>query len=203
MTQKRTERSSRGNKRFIAARNIPSVSRRRLLQMVAGASALTLSSGLLAACGDDDDDDDDDTSSGGTTDEPTATEEAAGGEDEATATEGEMAGGEDEATATEGDGSGEAEATATEGEMTGEDSAAYESCAVGGTLTYALSLDPPNMDPHIDTGSAAANVKMQIYTGLTRFWIGGEIQAGSGRELRDLRRWPDLYLPAREGVTLS
>jgi hypothetical protein len=39
---------------------MPALSRRRLLQMIAGASALTVTSGLLAACGDDDDDDDTD-----------------------------------------------------------------------------------------------------------------------------------------------
>lgn len=146
---------------------IPGVSRRRLLQMVAGASALTVTSGLLAACGDDDDDDDD-TGGGDTTDEPTATEEMA---DEPTEAED---GGEEEPT--EAEDGGEGDATPTEGEASGGGDEAWEACAIGGTLIYALSSDPPNMDPHIDTGSAAANVKMQIYTGLTRFWIGGEIQ---------------------------
>jgi glutathione transport system substrate-binding protein len=152
---------------------LPSLSRRRLLQMAAGASALTLSSGLLAACGDDDDDDDDDDTGG---DAATATEGDAGGGD-MTATEGE-----DDGEATESDAGDEPTEAEDGGDATESDSGAggedpaYEACAVGGTLIYALSSDPPNMDPHIDTGSAAANVKMQIYTGLTRFWLGGEIE---------------------------
>ena len=128
---------------------LPALSRRGLLKMVAGASALTVTSGLLAACGGDDDDDDDDDGgdSGGGAADPTATEAAM--DDEATPTE------EDEPEPTE---AGDAEV------------------CEGGTLIYALSSDPPNMDPHVATGSAAQNVKFQLYTGLARYWEGGEIQ---------------------------
>ena len=180
---------------------VPSLSRRRLLQMMGGATALTISSGLLAACGGDDDDD-----SGSTA--PTATESAGGG-GEATATEAtssgaeptatESAGAGGEATATEAT-SGGAEPTPTEA-MTSSGDPAYDACAVGGTLTYALSSDPPNMDPHIDTGSAAANVKMQIYTGLTRFWIGGEIQPDLAESFEVSDDGLTYTFSLRDGVT--
>lgn len=39
----------------------------------------------------------------------------------------------------------------------------------GGTLTFGLSSDPPNLDPHVSTGTAAMNVKMQVYNGLVRY----------------------------------
>lgn len=45
----------------------------------------------------------------------------------------------------------------------------------GGTLTFGLSSDPPNLDPHVSTGTAAMNVKMQVYNGLVRYWRKGEI----------------------------
>jgi glutathione transport system substrate-binding protein len=44
----------------------------------------------------------------------------------------------------------------------------------GGELKWALSSDPPNLDPHIDTGTAARAVKICIYNGLMRYWTNGE-----------------------------
>ena len=39
----------------------------------------------------------------------------------------------------------------------------------GGELIFALSSDPPNLDPHISTGTAARTVKLQLYNGLLRY----------------------------------
>jgi ABC-type transport system substrate-binding protein len=46
----------------------------------------------------------------------------------------------------------------------------------GGELSFALSADPPNLDPHIATGTAARNVKLQVYNGLMRYWSGGVVE---------------------------
>lgn len=43
----------------------------------------------------------------------------------------------------------------------------------GGELIYALSSDPPNLDPHISTGTAARTVKLQLYNGLLRYHEDG------------------------------
>lgn len=135
------------------------LSRRSMLKGATAMAAVGMFGGLLAACGGDDDDDD----------TPAATATTGSGAGAATATTG---GG--EATATTGGG---AEATATTGGG-GEATAVptTELGAPGGELIYGLSSDPPNMDPHIATGAASETVKMQIYCGLLRFWIGGEIQ---------------------------
>ncbi|RIK43206.1 MAG: hypothetical protein DCC58_09915 [Chloroflexi bacterium] len=69
-----------------------------------------------------------------------------------------------------------AEPTATTGGGAAEPTATSGLGAPGGELIYGLSSDPPNMDPHIATGAAAETVKMQIYLGLLRFWLDGEIQ---------------------------
>lgn len=45
----------------------------------------------------------------------------------------------------------------------------------GGELKWALSADPPNLDPHVSTGYAARAVKMQIYNCLVRYWSDGSI----------------------------
>lgn len=45
----------------------------------------------------------------------------------------------------------------------------------GGTLRWGLSTDPPNLDPHVSSGSAAANVKMNVYSGLVRYDAEGNI----------------------------
>jgi glutathione transport system substrate-binding protein len=127
------------------------LSRRAILRGAASAAAVGMLGGLLAACGDDDDDDGDA--------EPTTS----GGGGAATATTG---GGAATATTSGGGAASPAATTASGG----------ESGQPGGELIYGLSSDPPNMDPHIATGAAAETVKMQIYNGLLRFWIGGEIQ---------------------------
>ncbi|HEU0165380.1 MAG TPA: ABC transporter substrate-binding protein [Thermomicrobiales bacterium] len=38
----------------------------------------------------------------------------------------------------------------------------------GGTLIYGLSTDPPNLDPRVGSGYAAATVKQQVYSSLIR-----------------------------------
>lgn len=38
----------------------------------------------------------------------------------------------------------------------------------GGSLIYGLSTDPPNLDPRVDSGYAAATVKQQVYSSLVR-----------------------------------
>jgi glutathione transport system substrate-binding protein len=43
----------------------------------------------------------------------------------------------------------------------------------GGELIFALSSDPPNLDPHISTGTAARTVKLQLYNGLLRYFEDG------------------------------
>jgi glutathione transport system substrate-binding protein len=45
----------------------------------------------------------------------------------------------------------------------------------GGELKFGLSSDPPNLDPHVTTGTAAMNVKMMVYNGLVRYWRKAEI----------------------------
>src|SRR5436190_295661 len=46
----------------------------------------------------------------------------------------------------------------------------------GGTLTYGLSADPPNLDPQVSKGAAAQTVKQLVYNSLLRYWRGGKIQ---------------------------
>ena len=46
---------------------------------------------------------------------------------------------------------------------------------IGGTLQWGLSTDPPNLDPHVASGSSAANVKMNVYSGLVRYDKDGAI----------------------------
>ncbi len=46
----------------------------------------------------------------------------------------------------------------------------------GGTLTYGLSADPPNLDPQVSKGAAAQTVKELVYNNLLRYWRGGKIQ---------------------------
>jgi ABC-type transport system substrate-binding protein len=45
----------------------------------------------------------------------------------------------------------------------------------GGELRYALSSDPPNLDPHIAAGTAARAVKLMAYNSLAQFEASGEI----------------------------
>lgn len=158
----------------LTSRFSSSLSRRRVLQMSVGGLALTAMSSLLAACGDDDDDDDD--GGGGATDPTATTGEDSSGDEEATEPAedgGEATEAPDEGGATEEGGVAD-EGTAAD--SPGEESASDLTCEDGGTLVYALSTDPPNMDPHVDTGTGANNVKYQIYNGLTRFWEGGEVE---------------------------
>lgn len=45
----------------------------------------------------------------------------------------------------------------------------------GGELTYALSSDPPNLDPHIASGTAARAVKLMTYNSLAQFEANGDM----------------------------
>ncbi|HXX39874.1 MAG TPA: ABC transporter substrate-binding protein [bacterium] len=47
--------------------------------------------------------------------------------------------------------------------------------ASGGTLVFGLSLEPPSLDPQVDSGTAALTVKLQLYRGLVAFYNGGKI----------------------------
>ncbi|HYM70811.1 MAG TPA: ABC transporter substrate-binding protein [bacterium] len=46
----------------------------------------------------------------------------------------------------------------------------------GGTLIYGLSTEPPDLDPHVDSGVSAGTVKMAVYQGLVRYGHGGVIE---------------------------
>ncbi|MGH2533165.1 MAG: ABC transporter substrate-binding protein [Thermomicrobiales bacterium] len=46
----------------------------------------------------------------------------------------------------------------------------------GGEIIYALSSDPPNLDPHVGSGTAAQNVKVQIYSTLATYAHDGTLQ---------------------------
>ena len=45
----------------------------------------------------------------------------------------------------------------------------------GGTLIYGLSVDPPDLEPHINSGASNGTVKMAVYEGLVKYWHGGRI----------------------------
>lgn len=45
----------------------------------------------------------------------------------------------------------------------------------GGEITYALSTDPPNLDPHIASGTAARAVKLMVYNSLAQFEASGDM----------------------------
>jgi len=45
----------------------------------------------------------------------------------------------------------------------------------GGEITYALSSDPPNLDPHIASGTAARAVKLMVYNSLAQFEASGDM----------------------------
>ncbi len=45
----------------------------------------------------------------------------------------------------------------------------------GGTLIYGLSIDPPDLEPHVNSGASNGTVKMAVYEGLVKYWTGGQI----------------------------
>jgi peptide/nickel transport system substrate-binding protein len=45
----------------------------------------------------------------------------------------------------------------------------------GGTLVYGLSVDPPDLEPHINSGASNGTVKMAVYEGLVKYWQEGKI----------------------------
>ncbi len=79
--------------------------------------------------------------------------------------------------------------------------AAQDEPQPGGELIYGLSSDPPNLDPHINSGTAARSVKLMVYNNLARQWVSGNVEPDLAE------RWeisPDgleyaFYL--RQGVT--
>ena len=48
--------------------------------------------------------------------------------------------------------------------------------AAPGVLTFGLSSEPPNLDPALNTGTAAQTVKLQIYRGLFQFGPAGALE---------------------------
>jgi hypothetical protein len=55
--------------------------------------------------------------------------------------------------------------------------------ATPGTLTFGLSSYPPSIQPWLNTGTAAATVKLMIYRGLTGFAPDGSPARRACREL--------------------
>jgi peptide/nickel transport system substrate-binding protein len=45
----------------------------------------------------------------------------------------------------------------------------------GGTLIYGLSTEPPDLDPHVNSGASSGTVKMAVYDGLVKYGHGGTI----------------------------
>ncbi|MCM8750102.1 ABC transporter substrate-binding protein [Thermomicrobiaceae bacterium CFH 74404] len=73
--------------------------------------------------------------------------------------------------------------------------------AHGGELIYALSSDPPNLDPHISTGTAARCVKLQLYNGLLRYGVDGELLPDLAAEWEISDDGLQYTVVLREGVT--
>ncbi len=48
--------------------------------------------------------------------------------------------------------------------------------APGATLTFGLSSEPPNLDPQLNTGTAAQTVKLQLYRGLFAYTATGGVE---------------------------
>lgn len=128
------------------------VTRRSLLRLGAGVLGASAIMPLLAACGDDDAEDEEGSA-------PVAADPTTAPEDEATA---------EPEGATEETESGETPATDDTSEEEGE--AVY-----GGELIYGLSSDPPNLDPHVSTGTAARAVKLQVYNSLAQYERDGTV----------------------------
>ncbi len=126
------------------------MSRRSVLRLGIAAVAATSAASLLAACGSSDKD--------------TATSAS-------TSSSGSSSGGASTAAASASSGSGSASGTPS---GSGSSTQAPANVVTGGELKWALSSDPPNLDPHIDTGTAARAVKICIYNGLMRYWTNGE-----------------------------
>jgi ABC-type transport system substrate-binding protein len=48
--------------------------------------------------------------------------------------------------------------------------------ANSGGFTFGLSSEPPNLDPHLNTGTAAQTVKIQLYRGLFKYGASGRVE---------------------------
>ncbi len=44
-----------------------------------------------------------------------------------------------------------------------------------GTLVYGLSTEPPDLDPHVNSGLSSGTIKMNVYEGLVKYGHGGTI----------------------------
>ena len=130
------------------------VTRRSLLRLGAGVLGATAIMPLLAACGDDDTEEEEPRSGAA---EPTAVSEEPEGEDTA-----------EPEGATENAESGETPEAEGSPEEAGEP-------VYGGELIYGLSSDPPNLDPHVSTGTAARAVKLQVYNSLAQYGRDGTV----------------------------
>jgi peptide/nickel transport system substrate-binding protein len=48
--------------------------------------------------------------------------------------------------------------------------------APAAALTFGLSSEPPNLDPHLNSGTAAQTVKLQVYRSLFRYTAAGAVE---------------------------
>jgi glutathione transport system substrate-binding protein len=71
----------------------------------------------------------------------------------------------------------------------------------GGEKRKGLSADPPNLDPHVDSGAAASTVKMQVYSTLARYWEGGQIEPNLAERWEVSPDGLELTFFLRPGVT--
>jgi ABC-type transport system substrate-binding protein len=59
--------------------------------------------------------------------------------------------------------------------VTGSTAASQPQPKRGGTLIYGLSIEPPDLDPHINSGASNGTIKMAVYEGLVKYWHDGRI----------------------------
>jgi glutathione transport system substrate-binding protein len=162
--------------------NKVTLTRRHALKLSLGVVGTAAALPLLAACGDDEDDADEDAPATDTEDDEPADEPE---EDEAESDETEDEGEEDPAEEDDED-------TAEEPEGEGQQ---------GGELRYALSADPPNLDPHLSTGTASRTVKLQAYNGLLMYTDDSEIIGALATDWEVSDDGTEYSFDLREGVT--
>jgi glutathione transport system substrate-binding protein len=71
----------------------------------------------------------------------------------------------------------------------------------GGELQYALSADPPNLDPHISTGTASRTVKLQAYNSLLMYTDDAEIIGALATDWEISDEGTEYSFDLRDGVT--
>jgi glutathione transport system substrate-binding protein len=156
------------------------LTRRTALKASLGVLGTAVAVPLLAACGDDDDGTDDTAPAADTDDDAEEPVDEPEGDEE-----------EDEEPVDDAD-DAEDEDTADEPEGDGEH---------GGELQYALSADPPNLDPHISTGTASRTVKLQAYNSLLMYTDDAEIAGALATDWEVSDDGTEYSFDLREGVT--